>query len=82
MDIHGLLRLAVERKASDLYLKVQAVPTLRIDGVLTLIEGEPMLTTQDTLNAFESITTQKQRERFYNELELDFARSGIIITLG
>jgi len=82
MDVHGLLRLAVERKASDLHLKVQAVPTLRIDGVLTPIKGEPPLTAQDTLNAFESITTQKQRKRFYNELELDFARSGIIITLG
>ncbi len=75
MDIHRLLQVAVERKASDLHLKVQAVPTLRIDGVLTPIEGEQPLAAQDTRDAFMSITTEKQRERFHNELELDFAHS-------
>lgn len=75
MNIQKLLEITVAKNASDLHLKVQAVPTLRIDGVLTPVEGEQSLTAQDTLNAFESITTTKQREKFYNELELDFAYS-------
>ncbi len=75
MDIHRLLRLTAEKGASDLHLIVPAPPTLRINGVLTPIEGEPPVTPQDTKEAFESITTEKQREKFYDELELDFAYS-------
>jgi twitching motility protein PilT len=75
MDIHRLLLVATEEGASDLHLIVPAVPTLRINGVLTPIEGEPPLTPKDTVEAFESITTEKQREKFYSELELDFAYS-------
>ncbi len=75
MDIHRLLEITAERKASDLHLKVQAVPTLRIDGILTPIEGEPLLTPQDTKEAFEGLTSKKQREGFYNELDFDFAYS-------
>ncbi len=73
MDIHQLLRIAIEQGASDIHLLVPAVPTLRINGILTPIEGEPPLTPNDTEEAFQSITTEKQRERFYDELELDFA---------
>ncbi len=75
MDIHPLLQMAAEREASDLHLLVPAAPTLRVDGVLVPIEGEPPLTPKDTQEAFESITTERQRERFYNDLELDFAYS-------
>ena len=35
MHINDLLKIGVERKASDLHLKVSAFPILRIDGVLT-----------------------------------------------
>lgn len=73
MDIHWLLELAVARRASDLHLKVHAVPMLRIDGLLGPIEGEGPLTSQDITQIFESITTLKQREVFHKELELDFA---------
>ncbi len=75
MDIHRLLLIATEKGASDLHLMVPAVPTLRINGVLIPIEGERPLTPKDTVEAFESITTEKQREKFYSELELDFAYS-------
>ena len=75
MDIHRLLQMAADRGASDLHLIVPAVPTLRIDGVLTPIEGEPAVTPNDTKEAFESITTESRRETFYRELELDFAYS-------
>lgn len=75
MDIERLLLMTAERRASDLHLTVPAVPTLRINGLLIPIEGEPPVTPKDTLQAFEAITTEQQRERFYDELELDFAHS-------
>lgn len=75
MDIQRLLRITAEKGASDLHLLVPAVPTLRLNGELVSIENEPPLAPKDTLKAFESITTEKERERFYNELELDFAYS-------
>ena len=75
MDIDRLLKIAADQGASDLHLLVPAVPTLRINGELSPIEGESPLTPKDTLEAFESITTEKQRDIFYNELELDFAYS-------
>ncbi|MHA2068987.1 MAG: type IV pilus twitching motility protein PilT [Candidatus Thorarchaeota archaeon] len=73
MDIHKFLEITVKNKASDLHLKANSVPTLRIDGVLAPIRGEPPLTSMDTLEAFESLTEDKQREIFYKENELDFA---------
>lgn len=73
MDIHKLLELTVVKKASDLHLKASSVPTLRVDGVLVPVKGEPPLTSRDTHEAFESLTDEKQRERFYRDSELDFA---------
>ena len=75
MDIHRLMNLTAERGASDLHLLVPAVPTIRIDGNLIPLEDEKPLTPKDTEEAFESLTTERQRERFYEELELDFAYS-------
>jgi twitching motility protein PilT len=73
MDIHKFLELTVEKKASDLHLKASSVPTLRINGTLVPIKGEPPSTPRDTQEAFESLTDEKQREKFYRDSELDFA---------
>ena len=75
MDIQQLLQITAEKGASDLHLLVPAAPTMRLNGELIPVDGEQPLTPKDTLNAFESITTEKERERFYEELELDFAYS-------
>ncbi len=75
MDIHKFLEITVKNKASDLHLKANSVPTLRIDGVLVPIKGEPPLTSEDTHEAFESLTDKNHREIFYRESELDFAYS-------
>ncbi len=73
MDIRKFLEITVRNKASDLHLKANSVPTLRINGVLAPIRGEPPLTSKDTQEAFESLADNKQRESFYRENELDFA---------
>ena len=71
LNIEELLRLVVEKGASDLHLRVPSPPVLRIDGILTPLEELPNVTPQFMKESLEYITTERQRERFYNELELD-----------
>ncbi len=75
MNVEELLYLMVERKASDLHLRVPSPPILRIDGVLMPIEDLPGVTPQFVKEALEHITTDTHRETFYSELELDLAYS-------
>jgi twitching motility protein PilT len=74
MDIIELLKLMVEKRASDLHLRVPSPPVLRIDGEL-VIQEQPPLTAEDIEAAFEYITSQDQRSRFHLEKDLDFAYS-------
>jgi len=74
VDIDELLRVAMQWGASDVHLVVPACPMLRISHELVPMGNEP-LTPQATEEALESITSEKQREAFYAELELDFAYS-------
>ncbi len=71
LNIEELLRLMVERGASDLHLRVPSPPVLRMDGALLPLEELQNITPQFMKESLEHITTERQRERFYNELELD-----------
>jgi twitching motility protein PilT len=71
MKIEEMLRLMVEKVASDLHLRVPSPPVFRIDGVLLPQEDMEKVTPQFMREALEDITTETQRERFYTELELD-----------
>lgn len=75
MDVIELLKLMVERRASDLHLRVPSPPVLRIDGNLTPQENLPPVTVNDVELAFEQISTAEQKGRFHLEKELDFAYS-------
>ena len=75
MDIVELLKLMVEKRASDLHVRVPSPPVLRVDGELIPQGHLPPVTTEDAEAAFEHITTQDQRNRFHLEKELDFAYS-------
>ena len=70
-----LLKLVVDKGATDLHLKVPSPPVLRIDGALIPQEDSPPLTAKDIEAIFEQITTPEQRIDFNKELELDFAYS-------
>ncbi len=74
MNIDDLLRVVVEREASDLHLKTGSPPVLRIHGALTPYD-DSTVTSEEMQEALEHITTEKQRESFVEELELDFAYS-------
>ena len=75
MQVTVLLHLAAHKGASDLHLRVPAHPVLRIDGVLRSQTEFPPLRPADVVEAFEQVTSERQRETFYRELELDFAYS-------
>ena len=48
MNIDDLLRIATERRASDLHLKVGNYPHLRVDGELTPLTEQPRVSAEDT----------------------------------
>ncbi len=75
MEMMELLKLMVNKGASDLHLTVPSRPVFRIDGELVPQEDLPPLTPKDIELALEQVSTQEQREVFDREWELDFAYS-------
>lgn len=75
MEIDELLKLVVDKGASDLHLKVPNPPVLRIAGVLKPQEDLSPLAPKDIEWVFEQITTQEQKVAFLRDPELDFAYS-------
>jgi twitching motility protein PilT len=67
--------MAIERKASDLHLKVGSHPVLRIDGELTSLGELKRLMQEDTIAMAFSIMNARQKQRFKEDLELDIAYS-------
>src|SRR5262245_58168390 len=73
MNINDLLKIAVERKASDLHLKVGSHPVIRIDGDLTSLTDLKRLMQEDTIAMAFSIMNARQKQRFKEEFEIDIA---------
>lgn len=71
MHINDLLKVAVERKASDLHLKVGAFPILRVEGVLSPLTQMRRLVQEDTVGMAFSILSARQKEKFRTDLEID-----------
>jgi len=79
MQIQDLLKIAVERRASDLHLKVGGPPVLRIDERLIPLQEQPRLSADDTIAMAFSIMNSKQKEKFreHNELDLAYSVAGL-----
>ena len=75
MNINDLLKIAVERKASDLHLKVGGHPVVRIDGELHPLPELKRLMQEDTIAMAFSIMSARQKQRFKEEFEIDIAYS-------
>ncbi len=75
MNINDLLKVAVERKASDLHLKVGSNPVIRIDGELQSLQEIKRLMQEDTIAMAFSIMNARQKQRFKEEFEIDIAYS-------
>jgi len=72
MDLKELAANAAQRRASDLFLKENAPPTLRVDGKVVSLDMPP-LTANDTRELAYSIMTPDQIGRFERRHELDLA---------
>jgi len=75
MNINDLLKIAVERDASDIHLKVGNHPVLRINGRLHPLIDISRLMQDDTTAMAVSIMNARQKQRFKEELEIDIGYS-------
>jgi twitching motility protein PilT len=73
VGIDDLLRSAVEKKASDLHLKVGNHPYVRVDGVLLPQTDVPRVTPEEMLSMAFSMMTNRQKQKFKETAELDMA---------
>ncbi|WP_255491516.1 MULTISPECIES: type IV pilus twitching motility protein PilT [unclassified Actinotalea] len=73
LDLDNALRAMIECNASDLHLTVGAPPMVRRDGSLRALEGFPVLTADSLQRSLYAVLSQKQREKFEEVMELDFA---------
>jgi len=75
MEMPELLRLAVERDASDLHIAVGRPPVLRIDGKLQNVEGASVLTASESRRLVYSVLNDLQKQKFEEQRELDLSLS-------
>ncbi|HEV2233360.1 MAG TPA: type IV pilus twitching motility protein PilT [Terriglobia bacterium] len=73
MNIDELLKVACENKASDLHLKVGNYPYNRVDGELNPLTQFPRISSEDMLNMAFSMMSNRQKQKFKEETELDMA---------
>ena len=74
MDIHAILSLCVEAKASDVHIKAGSPPYLRVDGTLIEADHARLSPTEVVETAF-SLMDEKQARQFHETSEADFAYS-------
>ncbi len=71
-SLHELLRIAVERGASDLHLVADRPPTLRIAQELVPAVPEP-ISADEVAAAAQALLPPHLRERFHTQREADFS---------
>ena len=70
--IQDLLRIVVEKDASDLHITTYVPPRIRVNGTLISLDFPP-LTATETKNLIYSLLTERQKKQFEEKLELDFS---------
>lgn len=73
LDLDTALLQMIASGASDLHVTSGAPPTIRVNGALAPLEGFVPLRPESLRRSLYSILTQRQREKFEAELELDLA---------
>ncbi len=71
--IETLLRRTVEMLASDLHIKADSKPYVRIHGELIQLEDEQPFTPETARDEIFQVVNEQQKRRFERDLELDFA---------
>jgi twitching motility protein PilT len=78
ITLHQLLRVMIERGASDLHVTAGTPPQLRLDGSLVPLKTAP-LSPIETKQLCYSVLTEEQKVKFEkeNELDLSFGVKGL-----
>jgi twitching motility protein PilT len=75
LHLNTLLQRVVELGGSDLHLTVGIHPRVRINGQMADMAEFPIMNGSEVRRMIFAVLTQKQRERFEEELELDTSHS-------
>ncbi len=68
-----LLIKLIEKGGSDLHIRVDSAPQIRLHGHLEPLDGYPVLTPEDTKRLGFSVLSDRQKKLFEQRLELDFS---------
>ncbi|HEX2040145.1 MAG TPA: PilT/PilU family type 4a pilus ATPase [Acidimicrobiales bacterium] len=75
LHVNDLLERVVDLGGSDLHLTAGVPPAVRVHGEIKHLTEFPLMTPSEIRRMIYAILTQKQRERFENDLELDTSHS-------
>ena len=75
MHVNDLLKIATDRRASDLHLKVGSYPVIRVSGHLMALTELSRLSQEDTIAMAFSIMSGRQKQKFKDHFEIDLAYS-------
>ncbi len=73
MTLQEFLKAIVDKGASDLHVKANRPPLMRLRGDIVPLEGMPQLTNEEIQVLIHSITNPAQQEKLSKEKELDFS---------
>ena len=71
LHVNDLLERVVDLGGSDLHLTAGIPPSVRVHGDIKHLTEFPVMTASEIRRMIYAVLTQKQRERFENDLELD-----------
>ena len=75
LHVNDLLQRVVDLGGSDLHLTVGIHPSVRVQGDIKPLTEFPIMNGSEIRRMIYAVLTQKQRERFENDLELDTSHS-------
>jgi twitching motility protein PilT len=75
LHVNDLLERVVDLGGSDLHMTSGVPPAVRVHGEIKHLTEFPVMTPSEIRRMIYAILTQKQRERFENDLELDTSHS-------
>lgn len=79
MEMNEILKMAVQRGASDIHMVIGRSPVVRLRGSVTQLEEFPVVTAEESKRLIYSLLSTEQRSKFEENMELDcsFSLPGI-----
>jgi twitching motility protein PilT len=75
IELDRLLQILCDVDGSDLHIKGGSRHSVRVDGILRVLEDQPLISAEDTLAMTEAIMSPNIRAAFWDKHEADFAYS-------